>query len=96
MNSTELTNAQKFNLHAIVVTLLNLIPNVVVIEALSDYAQKIIEARRLEAQHLLPELMVHYPNQSEVANKLPHLLVDQVSIKRFKDNPRKSGRFFCF
>lgn len=74
-----LTNAQKFNLHAIVITLLNLIPNVVNIPALADYAQKLIEARKLEGTHLLPDLLSHYSNNCEVANKLPHLLVDQVT-----------------
>lgn len=80
LNSTVLTNAQRFNLHAIVVALLNLIPNVVNIPALTDYSQKLIEARRLEAPHLLPDLHAHYPVNSEVANKLPHLLVDQVNL----------------
>lgn len=73
-----MTNAQKFNLHAVVITLLNLIPNVVNIPALADYSQKSIEARRLEALHLLPDLHSHYPANCEVANKLPHLLIDQV------------------
>lgn len=78
LNSSVLTNAQKFNLHAIVVTLLYLIPNVVTIEALSEYAEKIINARKQEAPHLLPELLMHYPTNSDLANKVPHLLVDQV------------------
>lgn len=80
LSSTVLSNSQKFNLHAIVITLLNLIPNVVVIKQLSDYAAKIIEARRKEAPHLLPDLLSHYPANCELANKLPHLLIDQMAI----------------
>lgn len=80
LNSTVLTNPQKFNLHAIVITLLNLIPNVVSIPSLSDYAEKLVEARKADAQHLLPDLLLHYSQNCELANKLPHLLVDQVNV----------------
>lgn len=78
MNTTSLSNSQKFNLHALVVSLLILIPNVISIKPLADYANQIVEARKHEAIHLLPDLLLHYPNNSEIANKLPHLLVDQV------------------
>lgn len=79
LNSTTLSSAQKFNLHALVISLLVLIPSVVSILPLLEYANQIVEARSQEAPHLLPDLMVHYPQDSEVANKVPHLLVDQVS-----------------
>lgn len=55
-----------------------LIPNVVTIKPLSDYAAQIVEQRKQEAPHLLPDLLAHYPAGAEVANKLPHLLIDQV------------------
>ncbi|KAJ8963209.1 hypothetical protein NQ318_018675 [Aromia moschata] len=77
LNATSLSNAQKFNLHAIVICLLVLIPNVISIKQLVDYASQIVEARQQEAPHLLPDLLSHYPPNCEVANKLPHLLVDQ-------------------
>ncbi|CAG9855837.1 unnamed protein product [Phyllotreta striolata] len=80
LNSTSLSNAQKFNLHAVVISLLALIPNVVNIQSLADYAGLIIEQRKQEAPHLLPYLYPAYPANSEVANKLPHLLVDQMAV----------------
>lgn len=67
-------------MHAIVASLLVLIPNVVSMEPLAEYANKIIEARKEEAPHLLPELQSHYATNCETANKLPHLMVDQVSF----------------
>lgn len=73
-----LSQAQKFNLHAIVASLLVLIPNVVNIQPLAEYATKIIDARKEEAPHLLPELQSHFAGNCEPANKLPHLMVDQV------------------
>lgn len=78
LNSTSLSNAQKFNLHAIVISLLLLIPTVVNIKPLEEYACSIIEQRKQDAPHLLPELNSHYSGHCEMANKLPHLLVDQV------------------
>lgn len=80
LNSTVLTNAQKFNLHAIVISLLSLVPLVVNIQPLLDYAGKLISARKREAPHLLPNLQEQYPANCEVANKLPHLLVDQMAL----------------
>lgn len=78
LNSTMLSNAQKFNLHAVVATLLVLIPNVVNIPQLADYAKGIADSRKDETPHLLPELLVHYAADCEAASKVPHLLVDQV------------------
>lgn len=80
LNNNNLSASQKFNLHAIVVSLLVLIPNVVSIQPLLEYTMQIVEARREEAPHLLPELQSHYPSNCECANKLPHLMVDQVKI----------------
>ncbi|KAJ8965964.1 hypothetical protein NQ314_003812 [Rhamnusium bicolor] len=80
LNSTSLSIAQKFNLHAVVICLLVLVPNVVNIKPLQEYANQIVEQRKHEAMHLLPDLYSHYPTDSEVANKLPHLLVDQMAV----------------
>lgn len=80
LNTPSLSNNQRFHLHSVVVSLLVLIPNVVSIKPLADYAVQIVEARRLEAPHLLPELQVHYATNCEPASKLPHLLVDKVSF----------------
>lgn len=60
-----------------------LIPSVLRIKPLTDYANKIVDARKAEAPQLLPELLIHYPSDCEVANKLPHLMVDQVIRNEF-------------
>ncbi|CAH1970258.1 unnamed protein product [Acanthoscelides obtectus] len=80
LNSTSLSNAQKFNLHAIVISLLVLIPEVVELKDLSDYAMQIVVARQEEAPHLLPDLLDHYGVDCEPANKVPHLLIDQMAV----------------
>ncbi|XP_044744134.1 protein EFR3 homolog cmp44E isoform X2 [Coccinella septempunctata] len=80
LTNNSLTTAQKFNLHALVVCLLVLISNVANLKSLEEYASQIIEARRQEAPHLLPEFMVHYPSNSEGAGKVPHLLIDQMAV----------------
>ncbi|GJQ76302.1 putative protein EFR3 homolog [Trypoxylus dichotomus] len=80
LNSTVLSNAQKFNLHAIVISLLTLVPLIVNIQPLLDYAEKLVAARKQEAPHLLPDLQEQYPANCELANKLPHLLVDQMAL----------------
>lgn len=86
LNSTALSNAQKFNLHAVVISLLTLVPLVVNIRSLLEYAKKLTGARRNEAPHLLPDLQEHYPANCELANKLPHLLVDQMALCEYVKN----------
>lgn len=83
LNNTSLSNAQKFNLHALVICLLVLISYVSNIKPLEDYANQIVDARKQEAPHLLPEFMVHYPTNSEGAGKVPHLLIDQMAVSDF-------------
>lgn len=51
-----------------------------VLKQLDDYANNIIEARRKEATHLLPDLSSHYPTNCESANRVPHLLIDQMAV----------------
>ncbi|KAK4885965.1 hypothetical protein RN001_002236 [Aquatica leii] len=80
LNSTDMSNAQKFHLQAIVAALLILIPTVVTIKPLLDYAKEIIRARKSEAPHLLPDLLEQYPSKAEMANKLPHLLIDKIAV----------------
>ncbi|KAF7284398.1 protein EFR3 homolog stmA isoform X2 [Rhynchophorus ferrugineus] len=80
LNSTALSNTQKFNLHTMVICLLVLIPDVVSIQPLADYASKLVECRKEEAPHLLPDMLSHYPSGCEPASKVPHLLVDQMAI----------------
>lgn len=78
LSSNILSDGQKFNLHALVISVMVLIPSVLRIKALTEYANKIVEARKQEAPHLLPELLMHYSSDCEGANKLPHLMLDQV------------------
>ncbi|KAK9873939.1 hypothetical protein WA026_002292 [Henosepilachna vigintioctopunctata] len=80
LTNNSLTTAQKFNLHSLVICLLVLISNVANLKSLEEYASQIVEARRQEAPHLLPEFMVHYPSNSEGAGKVPHLLIDQMAV----------------
>lgn len=86
-----------------VVSLFILIPNVINICPLSEYANRvryryylfyyiehnirillfffqIVETRRTDAPHLLPELLEHYPSDCEAAKKVPHALIDQLAV----------------
>ncbi|KAL3286448.1 hypothetical protein HHI36_000955 [Cryptolaemus montrouzieri] len=86
LTNNSLTMAQKFNLHALVICLLVLISNVSNLKSLEEYGSQIVEARRQEAPHLLPEFMVHYPSNSEGAGKVPHLLIDQMAVSEYVKN----------
>lgn len=79
LTSGQISISLKFNLHAIVISLLVLISYVCNITSLMDYANKIVEIRRKEAPHLLPDLQSQYDNglSSRLA---PALLVDQTVL----------------
>ncbi|XP_049763760.1 protein EFR3 homolog cmp44E isoform X1 [Schistocerca cancellata] len=73
-----LSTAQKFNLHAVVASLLVMIPNVVPIPSLREYAEKIIILRQTMAPYLLPELLARYDVEP---GPIPaELLVDQAVV----------------
>ncbi|XP_048484194.1 protein EFR3 homolog cmp44E [Plutella xylostella] len=74
-----LTRAQKCQLHAIVISLLALLPHCMHLPRLAEYAQKIIENRREEAYELLPPLREDY-GDVQSPNKLPYLMVDQMTV----------------
>ncbi|KAK2584418.1 hypothetical protein KPH14_006800 [Odynerus spinipes] len=79
LTSGQISTTLKFNLHAIVISLLVLISYVCNITSLMDYAQKVVEARRKEAPHLLPNLQSQY--ESNLSPRLaPPLLVDQTVV----------------
>ncbi|CAG2064065.1 unnamed protein product, partial [Timema podura] len=83
LTNGSLSPAQKFNLHAVVASLLLLIPNVVHITPLLEYAEKVVAARKAaKATHLLPDLLVHYdPDTSLSPTQLgPDTLVDQMAV----------------
>ncbi|KAG8279791.1 Protein EFR3 B [Homalodisca vitripennis] len=74
--NNNLPQAQRYNLHAVVASLLILLPHIVTISPLKEYSEKLIEDRRSQnAFHLLPELLVHYDVRSPVP--LDSLLVDK-------------------
>lgn len=79
VTQTGLTNKQKFHLHAICITLLNLVLNILQIQPLGDYCDKIIEQRRNQAPHLLPDLKEDYGNVSSEID--PELLLDQNKLE---------------
>lgn len=78
--NNKLTAAHRFNLHAIVASLLILLPHIVAISPLKEYCEKLITERRMQgASHLLPELLVHYDVRSPTL--IPDiLLLDQNAI----------------
>ncbi|CAH3941139.1 unnamed protein product [Pieris brassicae] len=76
-----LSAAQQCQLHAVAVALAALVPHVLVLPPLGDYVKQIIEARREEAEHMLPPLSDEYdvpPNK--LPNKLPYLMIDQMAL----------------
>ncbi|KOC62431.1 Protein EFR3 like protein cmp44E [Habropoda laboriosa] len=79
LTSGQISISLKFNLHAIVISLLVLISYVCNITSLMDYGNKIVEIRRKEAPHLLPDLQSQYDN-SLSSRLAPALLVDQTVL----------------
>lgn len=80
LSNTSLSFAQQNNIHAMIITLMYLIPNLVAINALGEYLTKIIDERKLEAPHLLPDLSMHYSDKLTQASQLPHLMVDKLMV----------------
>ncbi|KAK9295422.1 hypothetical protein QLX08_010257 [Tetragonisca angustula] len=79
LTSSQISVSLKFNLHAIVISLLVLISYVCNITSLMDYASKVVEVRRKEAPHLLPDLQSQY--DTGLSSRLaPALLVDQTVL----------------
>ncbi|CAL7944350.1 unnamed protein product [Xylocopa violacea] len=79
LTSGQISLSLKFNLHATVISLLVLISYVCNITSLMDYAAKIVELRRKEAPHLLPDLQSQY--DTGLSSRLtPTLLVDQTVL----------------
>ncbi|XP_018394069.1 PREDICTED: protein EFR3 homolog cmp44E-like [Cyphomyrmex costatus] len=79
LTSGQISVPLKFNLHAIVISLLILISYVCNITALMDYAKKVIEARRNDSPHLLPDLQSQY-DIGLTSRLAPTLLVDQTVV----------------
>ncbi|KAG5346289.1 EFR3 protein, partial [Acromyrmex charruanus] len=79
LTSGQISLSLKFNLHAIVISLLILISYVCNITALMDYAKKVIDARRNDSPHLLPDLQSQY-DTGLTSRLAPALLVDQTVV----------------
>ncbi|CAG4951815.1 unnamed protein product [Parnassius apollo] len=77
-----LSTAQQCRLHACAAALFALPPHVLPLPALKEYADKIIEARREDAPHLLPPLLEDYDDlsPSKMPSKLPFLMIDQMAV----------------
>ncbi|XP_011310425.1 protein EFR3 homolog cmp44E isoform X2 [Fopius arisanus] len=75
LTSSQISSALKFNLHAVVISLLMMIAHVCNIGSLMEYSIKIVEARRREGGHLLPELRGQY--LGEFQRVAGGVLVDQ-------------------
>ncbi|XP_043276805.1 protein EFR3 homolog cmp44E isoform X2 [Venturia canescens] len=93
LTSGQITPTLKFNLHAIVVSLLVLISYVCNITSLMDYANKIVDGRRKEGSHLLPALRKNY--ESELPTRFsPALLIDQATVTEcLKSAGLDTGKF---
>ncbi|KAL1115272.1 hypothetical protein AAG570_007303 [Ranatra chinensis] len=81
--NNSLSFPRRYNLHAVVAALLVLVPEIMQIAPLKEYAGKLIgERRSAGAAHLLPELLVTYPGEvTPPAFQIPvNLLVDQAVL----------------
>ncbi|XP_026325443.1 protein EFR3 homolog cmp44E-like, partial [Hyposmocoma kahamanoa] len=74
--------AQQCQLQTVAISLAALIPHVCMLPRLADYIDKIVEARREDALHLLPPLLDSYEHvpASKLPSKLPYLMIDQMEI----------------
>ncbi|KAE8738869.1 hypothetical protein FOCC_FOCC015632 [Frankliniella occidentalis] len=77
LTSSKLSLHQKYQLHAVVASLLALVPHCVPLSSLQTYADKIIATRIAKAPYLLPPLMRHYDSTTVPAGDV---LLDQPQI----------------
>ncbi|CAB3244935.1 unnamed protein product [Arctia plantaginis] len=77
-----LSVAQQCQLQGVAISLAVLVPHVCTVPRLAEYLNKIIEARREEAPHMLPPLMESYDDltSSKLPAKLPYLMMDQMAL----------------
>ncbi|KAJ2940931.1 hypothetical protein O0L34_g10192 [Tuta absoluta] len=69
-------------LHAVAISLAQLLQHVLGLTRLADYLHKIVEARRDEAPHMLPPLCERDDHiaSAQIPNKLPYLMIDQMAL----------------
>ncbi|EFN72365.1 Protein EFR3-like protein cmp44E [Camponotus floridanus] len=79
LTSGQISLSLKFNLHATVISLLVLISYVCNITVLMDYAEKVVDARRKDSPHLLPDLQSQY-DAALTSRLTPAVLVDQTVV----------------
>lgn len=70
----------KCNLHSLAISLLALLGRVTGVNNIMTYSQTIIEARREEASHWLPDLIDPDSHYEKKPMTLPHLLIDKVDL----------------
>ncbi|XP_077300597.1 protein EFR3 homolog stmA [Arctopsyche grandis] len=79
LTNPALSRTRRYQLHALAVALLALVPHAVALPSLDDYAKKIIEARMNDASHLLPSLSDEY-DECVSPSKMPYLMIDQIAL----------------
>lgn len=74
--------AQQCQLQTIALSLATLVPHVCTLPRLTEYLNKIIDARRDEAPHMLPPLLEDYDDlsPSKMPAKMPYLMMDQMAL----------------
>ncbi|XP_073848060.1 protein EFR3 homolog stmA isoform X2 [Musca autumnalis] len=84
--SDELSNIHKCCLQQIAIALLTLTARVTGINNLLEYAQKIIEDRKVEATHWLPPLLDSKKSNKSYNLNLPHLAIDKIALAECLQN----------
>ncbi|KAG6438591.1 hypothetical protein O3G_MSEX000080, partial [Manduca sexta] len=82
LSNPVLSVSQQCQLQAISIALASLVPHVMTLPRLTDYLNKIVEARREECPHLLPPLQESYDHlsPSKMPSKVPYLMIDQMAV----------------
>ncbi|XP_059622493.1 protein EFR3 homolog cmp44E isoform X1 [Phlebotomus argentipes] len=75
-----LSASHRANLHSIAVALLALLARCTGVNTLMEYCDKIIEARKEEARHMLPPLDDPSFSLDQLTTNLPHLLMDKLAL----------------
>lgn len=76
ISAQDLSDTHRCNLHIISIALLSLVCRVTGVNSLSEYSDKIIADRGVEAPHLLPPLIETIGRSFNV--NVPHVYIDKV------------------
>lgn len=75
MNAQELSDTHRCNLHIISIALLSLVCRVTGVNSLTEYSEKIVNDRAIEAPHLLPPLI---ETNGKYNLNIPQVMTDKV------------------